>query len=237
MNDISDLRHTIIPKSDQINADQLLGGPMTITVTGVKLSDSAEQPVTVSYTGDGGRGFRPCKTMRKLLIHAWGPDARKWPGRSMTLYNDPAVKFGNDTTGGVRISHLSHIEHDIEARLVATRGKKALHVIKRMVDGDQEFVDAMKAAATVDDLKEAFARAYRAAPKSEADRRAIFKAEYDRRMAELAPSALLTEYVGKVNEAANVDAATALLDEARSTLNPTEQAELNKAFAAKFGDA
>ncbi len=30
---VEDLRPTIIPKSDQLNAEQLLGGPMTVTVT------------------------------------------------------------------------------------------------------------------------------------------------------------------------------------------------------------
>lgn len=233
MNDISDLRHTIVPKSDQLNADQLLGGPMTVTVTGVRLNDSAEQPVIVSYEGDGGRPFKPCKTMRKLLIHAWGPDGRAWVGRSMRLFNDPAVKFGNDTTGGVRISHLSHIERDIEARLVATRGKKALHTIKRLADGDAEHAAAIKSADTVDALKAAFKKAFRST--DDKSRQDTFKAEYDRRMVELAPSDLLKAYVEKVNAAANSDDGAALLDEARSTINPTEQAELNKVFAARFG--
>ena len=30
MNDVSNLRDTIIPKSDQLNADDLVGGPMNI---------------------------------------------------------------------------------------------------------------------------------------------------------------------------------------------------------------
>lgn len=234
--DISDLRHTIVPKSDQLNADQLLGGPMTIRVSGVKLSDSGEQPVVVAYEGDGGRPFKPCKTMRKVLIHAWGADGRKWAGRAMRVYNDEAVKFGPDTVGGVRISHLSHLEKDMKVSLTATKGKKTMYTIKRMADGDQELINAMKAAGTVDALKDAFKKAYRAAGESE-ERRASFKAEYDRRMQEIAPSALLQEYVSKVTESPNSDAAAVFLDEARGTLNPTELSELNKAFAAKFGDA
>lgn len=234
--DISDLRHTIVPKSDQLNADQLLGGPMTIRVSGVKLSDAADQPVIVSYEGDGGRPFKPCKTMRKVLIHAWGADGREWKGRAMTVYNDEAVKFGGESVGGIRISHMSHIEKDIKVSLTATKGKKALHLIKRMADGDQQHIEAIKSAETVDDLKAAFAKAYRAANKQK-DREATFKAEYDRRMQEIAPSALLQEYVSKVNEAPNSDEAAVFLDEARSVLNATELSELNKAFAAKFGDA
>jgi hypothetical protein len=234
--DISDLRHTIVPKSDQLNADQLLGGSMTVRVSQVRLGSTSEQPVTINYEGDGGRPFKPCLTMRRVLILAWGADGTKWPGRSMTLYNDPKVRFGPDETGGVRISHLSHIPQDIKVALTASKGKKAQYLIKRLADGDQEHIAAMKAADTVEALKEAFAKAYRAAGKAE-DRRASFKAEYDRRMQEIAPSALLQEYVAKVNEAANSDEAAVFLDEARSTLNPTELSELNKAFAARFGDA
>ena len=49
MFDVHDLRPTIVPKSDQLNAEQLLGGPMTVTVTDVRVSDSAEQPVSIHY--------------------------------------------------------------------------------------------------------------------------------------------------------------------------------------------
>jgi hypothetical protein len=31
-----DLSDTIAPKSDQLNADDLIGGPRTITITGIK---------------------------------------------------------------------------------------------------------------------------------------------------------------------------------------------------------
>lgn len=233
MNDILDLRPTIVPKSDQLNADQLVGGPMTITVTRVSAT-SGDQPVTVHYDGDKGKPYKPCLTMRKVLVLAWGHDGNKWPGRSMRVYNDPDVRFGKDTVGGVRISHLSHIERDIKVSLAVTKGKKALYEIKRLDDGDTELIAAIKAAGDVDALKLAFKKAYRAADKNP-EREAAFKAEYDRRMQELAPSTLLQEYVAKINAAANSDDAAVLLDEARSTLKPPELAELNKAFADRFG--
>lgn len=232
MSEVLDIRHTIVPKSDQLNADQMLAGPMTVTVERVSVSKS-EQPVTIHYVGDGGRPFKPCLTMRKVLALAWGTDANKWPGKSMRLYNDPSVRWGNAEVGGVRISHLSDIPSDIKVSLAATKGKKVQYEIKRMPDGDAQFIAAIKAAETVDALKEAFAAAYRAT-KAE-DRRASFKAEYDRRMQEIAPSTLLQEYVAKINDAANSDAADVFLDEARGALNPTELSELNKAYAARFG--
>ena len=67
--------------------------------------------------------------MRKLLIFAWGEDGRRWIGKSMTLYNDQQVRFGGMTVGGIRISHLSHIDREISVSLTATKGKKAQHNI------------------------------------------------------------------------------------------------------------
>ena len=129
--DVSDLRSTIVPKSDQLNAEQLLGGPITIRVTDVRIG-SDDQPVVISYEGDGGRPFKPGKTSRKILIFAWGEDGRQWIGRSMTLYNDPSVKFGGADVGGIRISHLSDIAKELHVSLTATKGKKAPHVIKML---------------------------------------------------------------------------------------------------------
>ena len=141
--DVSDLRPTIVPKSDQLNAEQLLAGPITIRVTDVRIGSGDEQPVHVHYEGENGRPFKPCKTMRKVLILGWGPDGRDWIGKSMTLYNDPQVKFGGAEVGGIRISHMSDIERAIQVSLTATKGKKALHRI------DQLKVDAGPALADV----------------------------------------------------------------------------------------
>lgn len=132
MIDITDLRSTIVPKSDQLNAEQLLGGPMTITVTDVRTGSGEDQPVSIHYEADNGRPYKPCKTMRKVLILAWGHDGSEWAGKSMTLFHDPAVKFGGQSVGGIRISHVSHIERDIAVALTATKGKKTLHTIKAL---------------------------------------------------------------------------------------------------------
>lgn len=132
MFDIKDLRGTIVPKSDQLNAEQLLAGPLTVVVTEVRVSDSAEQPVTIHYQGDEGRPYKPCKTMRKVLVLAWSHDGSTWAGRSMTLYCDSSIMFGGVKVGGIRISHVSGIERDIQVSLTATRGKKTLHTIKAL---------------------------------------------------------------------------------------------------------
>jgi hypothetical protein len=133
---VADLRDTIVPKSDQLNAEQLLGGPITITVTEVRRGGGEEQPVVIHYEGEGGRPYKPCKSMRKVLVFAWGGDGREWVGRSMKIYNRPDVKFGGEEVGGIRISHLSHIDRDIAIALTATRGRKEQTRIKKLDESE-----------------------------------------------------------------------------------------------------
>ena len=128
MNDVTNLRDTIIPKSDQLNADDLVGTTMTIMVSGVSRGN-AESPLVINYNNDSGRPFKPCKTMRKLLIVAWGENGNEWLGKSMSLYCDDKVKYAGKNVGGIRISHLSHIPKRIEVNLTATRGKKQLYTV------------------------------------------------------------------------------------------------------------
>jgi hypothetical protein len=143
MSDMSDLSATIVAKSDQLNADDLLTGPITITVMEVR-GGSADQPVIIHYDGDNGHPFKPCKTMRRVLVAAWGKNGHAWKGRSMTLYNEPSVKFGGVEVGGIRISHLSHIDSDMVFSLNATKGKKAPYKVKRMQDAQRQSAPAQQ---------------------------------------------------------------------------------------------
>lgn len=123
-----DMRGVIEPKSDQINADDFMSGPQTFRIKGVSITPGSEQPVTISL--EGSKPFRPCKSMSRLLVAAWGPDAKEYTGRSFTLYRDPKVKWGGLEVGGIRISHLSHIEREMVVALTMTKGKRAPHTVK-----------------------------------------------------------------------------------------------------------
>ena len=48
--DISDLTDTIVPKSDQLNADDLMVGPVVYRVAGVERGDD-DQPLVVALDG------------------------------------------------------------------------------------------------------------------------------------------------------------------------------------------
>jgi len=127
--DVTNLRSAAAPRSDQTNFDDVNGTQKTITVTSVR-SGNAEQPVVINYEGDNGKPYKPCKSMLRVLIYAWGEDGREWAGKSMTIYGDPEVKFGGVKVGGIRISHLSHIKEPIDISLTVTRGKRAPYKIQ-----------------------------------------------------------------------------------------------------------
>lgn len=129
---MNDMSQVIVPKSDQISAEDFLAGPRSYTIEGVAISPGTEQPVNIKLFGEP-RVWRPCKSMSRVLVAAWGPDAKVYSGRSLTLYRDPKVKWGGMEVGGIRISHMSHIERDMLLQLTATKGKRAPHVIKPLL--------------------------------------------------------------------------------------------------------
>lgn len=127
------LRDTITPKSDQINYDDVMTAPLTVRVAGLA-QGSAEQPVIVrivnAETGAALRDFKPCKSMRRVLIAAWGDKGKDWIGQRMTLYGDSEVKFGGVAVGGIRISHVSGITEPLTLKLTTTRSKRAEYVVR-----------------------------------------------------------------------------------------------------------
>lgn len=165
-NDITNLRDTIIPKSDQLNADQLLGSEMTIRVTSVGRGSGDDQPVVVHYEGENGRPYKPCKSMRKVLIFAWGENGNDWIGRMMTLYNKRDVKWGGVEVGGIRISHLSHIERDIKLSLAETKGRKGEVIVKRLDASDPHQYARTSLEAAARNGVEALRAAWSALPKA-----------------------------------------------------------------------
>lgn len=120
-----DLSKTIEPKSDQLNAEDFIGkGSRTIKITKVSGNDDAQQPVSISYEGDGGKPYKPCKTCRRILVTVWGADGAKYVGRSMTLYRDGLVKFGGIEVGGIRISHMSDIDAPVTMALSVSKANR-----------------------------------------------------------------------------------------------------------------
>ena len=135
MSDDNWILQTIQPKSDQLNADDLVSGPVTVTVTAVKRG-AEDQPVCIELAGYDGRPYKPCKSMRRVLISLWGERPNEWIGRRLTLYCDPDVKWGGVRAGGIRISHMSNIEKPTVLLLTATRGKRVEFTIQPLAATD-----------------------------------------------------------------------------------------------------
>jgi hypothetical protein len=123
------LNTTIVPKSDQLNADSLIAGPRTIKITAVE-SGTAEQPVTIRYEGDAGQPYKPSKSMRRVLVMLWGGEGAAYVGRRITIYRDAGVKFGGEAVGGIKISHASDIAQTATIMLTETRGKRKPHRVE-----------------------------------------------------------------------------------------------------------
>lgn len=137
-----DVSTTITPKSDQLNADDLIARPITIAITKVSLM-AGEQPIAINYQGDNNKPWKPCKSMRRILVMLWGSDGAAYIGRSMTLYREPTVKFGGADVGGIRISHLSHIDESVTVSLTASKAQRKPYTVRPLV---------MPKAATLSDV-------------------------------------------------------------------------------------
>lgn len=125
------LAHTIAPKSDQANADDLIAAPQTVKIIAVKQGDK-DSPVWIITSGFDGRPWKPCKSMRRVLIAAWGEYGSQWVGKSVTLFCDPEVMYGGVKVGGIRISHMSDLKADMVLSLTATRGKRKPYTVRAM---------------------------------------------------------------------------------------------------------
>jgi hypothetical protein len=127
--DISRLSKT---KSDQLNADDLLSGSITVTITDMYEYSDPKQPVGCEI-GQGHQPWKPCLTMRKLLMNIWGEGSDDWMGKSLTLFNDPTVLWAGKEDGGVRVSHVSHINKDTTVNLMIRKGKRKPYTVKPLI--------------------------------------------------------------------------------------------------------
>lgn len=128
-----DISESLAANSSQQNYDEYLAGPKTVTVSAVN-AGTAEQPVNVELVEFPGKPFKPAKSVRRVLAAAWGTDASQWTGRRLTIYGDPSVRYGGKEVGGLRVSHVSHIDKPITVALTVTRGKRAPFTVQPLAD-------------------------------------------------------------------------------------------------------
>lgn len=150
MSDDVDLTDTIIARADQLNADDLISGPITVQITSVS-KVSKDQPIVIGISG-GRQPYKPCKTMRRILVDVWGTKGQEYVGKYLTLYRNPDVLFGGEKVGGIEISHMSGLTRPRELTLAVTRGKKKKYVVQPLKDIVSEWTGKLNACTTLDQL-------------------------------------------------------------------------------------
>ena len=161
-----DISESLAANSAQQNYDEFLAGPKTVTVSEVK-KGTTEQPVEVHLVEFPGKPFKPAKSVRRVLAAAWGTDASAWAGRRMTIYGDPEVRYSGKSVGGLRVSHVSHIDKPITVALTVTRGKRAPFTVQPLPDApaqspytpSQDWLALMADATTPDEKNKVWQQA------------------------------------------------------------------------------
>ena len=127
------LTESIAPKSDQLNADDLMSGPITVTIRDVA-KGTAEQPIDVHLVEYPGRAYRPSKSMRRVLVSAWGVEGETYAGHRLTLIRNPEITFGREKVGGIEIAAMSHLDKALTVALTSTRGHRKNFTVQPLAD-------------------------------------------------------------------------------------------------------
>ncbi len=147
---MADISQTIKAKSDQLNAGDLIGGPVTVQVLKVDVR-SGDQPVVI-HISHNYQPYKPCLSMRRVLAKLWGTDSNAWINKWLTLYNDPTVKWAGKEEGGIRISHMEGVNRKQDIPLRANKRTVISHTIEPLVMQQQAEVTRDPKAPTVESL-------------------------------------------------------------------------------------
>jgi len=132
MSDTENIAAACAADTDQLNAEDLIGKPITGRIERVKTTrkrKKTDQPVVV-FLDAWKYPWKPCKTMVRLLRELWGDDPRAWVGQSVTLYAQDGVRDpAGGTTHGVRMSHAT-IPEQRTAHLTEARGRKRAWTVR-----------------------------------------------------------------------------------------------------------
>lgn len=128
-----DISDTLAPKSDQLDAVDLLGSPPRIFTVESVARGNTEQPVEIRLV-EFPRVWRPGKSMRRVLAHLWGAEASKWTGRKVELFCDESVMFGGEPVGGTRISRMSHIDGPKSVPIIIKKGRSGGYKVTPLPD-------------------------------------------------------------------------------------------------------
>lgn len=119
-------------RSDQINAADLVT-PRTYTIEKVT-KGTAGYPFDFHMVESPGKVYRPNLGMRRIFVRGWGSKPAAYHGRRVTLFNEPSVIYAGAEVGGIRISHLSHLDKPLKTSLVISQKKKEPYIVQPLPD-------------------------------------------------------------------------------------------------------
>lgn len=130
------MRAAIAPRSDVMNAEDLLTGERTFTITAAKVDMSKERTVSIWFAEfPEGRPFQPSKTVSRIFAKLWGEEESEYVGHKVTLYRDETVKWAGQPVGGIRVRAMSHIgKKAVSITLAESQNKRAPWTILPLAD-------------------------------------------------------------------------------------------------------
>lgn len=118
-----DVTKLIEPKSDQLNAEDLVSGDLTAMIQRVDVRQTRDQPISV-FLDSHDRPWKPCKSTARVMAKAWGKQTEQWVGQSVILFCDPAVTWAGAAVGGIRIKAITGIDKPLTINLAVSKGKR-----------------------------------------------------------------------------------------------------------------
>lgn len=125
---------SLAAKSDQLNAVDL-PRPQIFTIESVT-AGSPDQPFNFHLVEAPGRPYRPSKGMRRVLARGWGgTDVEKvYPGRRLTLWCNPEVKWAGAPVGGIQISAMSDLDGPFTMPLRLSQKQTTTYTVQPLVE-------------------------------------------------------------------------------------------------------
>lgn len=129
-----DMTESLAAKSDQLNAVDLTE-PRTFTIEKVT-AGNADQPFNFHLAELPGKPWRPSKGMRRVLARGWGAKNVEtvYPGRRVTLFCEPDVKWAGAPVGGIRVSHMSHVGDGFTTPLALSAKSRVMYRVDPLPD-------------------------------------------------------------------------------------------------------
>ena len=119
-------------RSDQINAVDL-SEPRTYTIEKVT-AGKATHPFDFHLVESPGKVYRPNLGMRRVIVDGWGPETSAYHGRRLTLFNEPTVIYAGVEIGGIRVSHMSHLDKPLKTSLAISQKKKVPYTVQPLIE-------------------------------------------------------------------------------------------------------